>query len=211
MNRMSMGAVLAAIGLSACATQSPLVVTEEDLRLLTAQTKPFEVTWQVKEVDGELILETKKEKTPKCSGKFSQQILEKGCFFAEQNETMVITFKLKPNYKGSKWRFTEIKLCEGVSKGAASNCSLGDISRYDFLVDANNELLPFPPEGDPEEGRVDLTQASTQLREFKVRNFNFEKASYVYVLKACKEGQTTGEGNCVESDPGGMNRGRGGR
>ena len=194
------------IGLTACAPQDALFIKSEDLQRLAARTGDFSVTWEITEENGDLKIVTKKAKTPECRGKFAQEDLERGCFVAERDETLLIEFDLKKNYKGDKWRFTEIKLCEGTSKSDATNCSLSEKQRFDFAVDANGDLVMFP-----DSGTIDLTQHSPVLRQFSIRNYNFTESNYVYVLKACKEGTTSGPGNCADSDPGGMNRGRGGR
>jgi len=171
-------------------------------KLLDTGTQDIEIKWEVDDRGSGPELLTKSVKNPGCRGRFAQQMLEEGCFVAEKNQALEINFRLKKNFGGEKWRFTQLRLCSGKSEDDKASCALSEDQQVDFLVEANGEFARFPADG-----RVDLSPLSPVLRSFNVRVFNFTEGEYVYELTACKEGSSEPE-DCAVSDPGGINKGR---
>jgi hypothetical protein len=181
--------------LTACATKD---YNFDVYTLKQTGVKPVKVKL---EIDGGE-LKPAKEANSKCT-----QVVEKfrkGCFIADVGEMVEVEFKLQQPGGMVKWRFTKLWICSGSEKPDGGNpCSLDNDQRADWAVLANNDVA-WPTK----EGEIILTQFSSELREFHLRDYNWLANDYFYQIRACPENHTD-EADCVDMDPGSVNKGRG--
>ena len=150
------------------------------------------------EVDGQALV-PKNGKTPGC-GSFPESFQD-GCFVADINERLDIEVKLD---KSNGWWFRELQICgvETPAKPDFKDCGLSPARASDFKVVVGKAFLT--PDSN---GRVVLDQAGRD-RRFQVWNENWLPGLYFYRIEACMQ-DAKDEITCVETDPGGINRGIG--
>jgi len=166
----------------------------------SAGIKKFSLMLKVESEGGKDTLVVKNPRSNACDKFADTDEFRRGCIVAELNETV----EVKVQFTGSNgWYFTEFQICrvpdDNPQKPADfDDCVLADDERADWMVIANSGIaIPGT------DGRVDISQFGTGLRQFELRDLNWKAANYFYRIRACSAADI-----CLWTDPGGQNNGR---
>jgi hypothetical protein len=176
------------------------VVSDPGVAALTG-TKKYTLMLKVENENGVDTLVVKNPKSSGCNKFADTDQFRKGCIVAGLNETA----EIKVQFIGSNgWYFSEFQICRTADVNPQKpvnfdDCVLADDERADWLIIANSGIaIPGT------DGRVDISQFGSSIRQFELRDLNWKEANYFYRIRACSSPTT-----CLWTDPGGQNNGRG--
>lgn len=198
--------VSAAALLAGCASpdmhavgQAPASVDDSGAVAAAGITK-YSLLLKVESAGGQDTLVVKNPKSNGCQKFADTDQFRRGCIVAGLNETV----EVKVQFTGSNgWYFTEFQICRVADTNPQKpadwdDCVLADDERADWMVIANSGIaIPGT------DGRVDISQYGSDLRQFELRDLNWKQANYFYRIRACSAADT-----CLWTDPGGQNNGR---
>ncbi|MEJ2535021.1 MAG: hypothetical protein P8008_06040 [Gammaproteobacteria bacterium] len=196
MKRSIITIALAVLG-AALAGGCVVTATDSSGKPDSTPSEPKSVKFKFEVSGGALV--PKNGKTPGC-GSFPEPFQD-GCFVAGVNERQAIDVQLD---KSNGWWFHKLQICgvETPAKPDFNNCGLIPARASDFkIVVGKTYLVPGS------DGTV-LLDSSSRDRKFTIWNENWLPGLYFYRIEACTQDGKE-EVTCVETDPGGINRGIG--
>jgi len=162
-----------------------------------------QVKFEVVENAGVFSLENKSTKTMGCDKFPDTDENRRGCIVAEARTMLAVSVKLSGS---GGWYFSKFQICSVDTPQKPDDfddCSLTDVERADWLVLAHNGIaMPGT------DGRVDIAGFGTGLRQFTLLDYNWTRGLYFYRVQVCPN-ESSGESDCLWSDPAVENRGWG--
>lgn len=122
-----------------------------------------------------------------------------GCVLVANRDTALISFELKNN-SASTYYFTEFIICPGGTKDTV--CTLEPWQQAEFFASIGSGTQILHPD---DEGKIDLTQLSSNLTRFYIFDYNSVEQEFFYSIKACDSANPT---SCSVTDPPIDNKGR---